>query len=203
VRSSPIFMAYDGTLSGRVYGTLLDHLYLIRYRELIRDRLLLPSSADPVEWLQMAQDTDALGDIPFVVPDKPVTKLSDWEHEYRRNFRAFDEILRTTLLFEHLGALASLCAEKGVQLMLLNNAVHPLFNQLLPQGRADYDRYLFRLRNTASTAHVPLCEPAADGIGAPELFQDTHHHNTRGSEWLTEQLTACLLKAGLFRGTPH
>jgi hypothetical protein len=87
--------------------------------------------------------------------------------------------------------------------VLLNNAVHPLFNQLLPQGRADYDRYLFRLRNTASKAHVRLCEPAADGIGPPELFQDTHHHNTRGSVWLTEQLTACLVQGGLFEPAAH
>jgi hypothetical protein len=81
--------------------------------------------------------------------------------------------------------------------MLLNNAVHPLFNQLLPHGRADYDRYLFRLRNVATEAHVPLCEPAPDGIGAPELFQDTHHHNQRGALWLTEQVAACLAASGL------
>lgn len=197
VRSAPIFMAYDGTLSGRVYGTLLEHVYLIRYRELIRDRLLAPSAAESVEWRQMAEKTDALGDIPFVVPDNPVTKLSAWEQDYKRDFRAFDEIIRTTLVFAHLGELARLCAEQDVRLVLLNNAVHPLFSQLLPQGRTDYDRYLFRLRNTASKAHVTLCEPAADGIGAPGLFQDTHHHNTRGSLWLTEQLTACLLQAGV------
>jgi hypothetical protein len=199
VRSSPIFMAYDGTLSGRVYGTLLDHVYLIRYRELIRDRLLLPAAVEPVEWLQMAQKTDAVGDIPFAVPDRPVTALSDWELDYKRQFRGFDTIMHTHPLFRHLGELASLCAEHDIQLVLLNNAVHPLFNQLFPQGRTDYDRYLFRLRNTASKAHVRLCEPAADGIGPPALFQDTHHHNTRGSMWLTEQLAACLLDAGMDR----
>lgn len=203
VRSTSIFMVHDGTVSGRVYGALVNHVYLFRYRELLRDRLLSPFLADPPEWVQMAQETDAFGDIPFFVPDKPVTQLTAKEYGYQREFKSFDDIMRTTLVFDHLEALARLCADNGVQLVLLNNAVHPLLNQLFPRGRVDYDRYLFRLRTTAERVHVPLCEPAADGIGAPELFQDTHHHNTRGSLWLTEQVAACLLQSGLAgKGSP-
>lgn len=196
VLSSPVMMAHDGTLSGRIYGFVIQHIYLIRYRELIRDWLVLPSSADSPEWLKMAQNTDALGDIPFVAPDAPVTTLTAWEGNYRREFAAFDEIMRTTLFFDNLLSFARTCAAAGVRLLFLNNAVHPLFNQLLPHGRADYDRYLFRLRDVASAAAVPLCEPAPDGIAASDLFQDTHHHNLRGSKWLTEQLTTCLMHMG-------
>lgn len=199
VRSTPAFMAHDGTVAGRVYKWVVDHVYLIRYRELLRDRLFVPSASEPNEWLRMAQTTDALGDIPFDAPAAPVTKLTAWEGDYRRDFAAFDEIMRTTPLFDHIADFAHQCAEADIALLLVNNAVHPLFNQLLPRGRADYDRYLFRLRNVATEAQVSLCEPAPDGIGAPELFQDTHHHNQSGSVWLTEQIAACLQQSGLLR----
>jgi hypothetical protein len=97
VRNIPVFTAHDGTLSGRVYAALVAHVYLIRYRELVRDRLFLPSTAQPDdEWIRMAHNTDALGDIPFEAPDAPVAKLTEWEHDYQRDFRRFDEIMRTT-----------------------------------------------------------------------------------------------------------
>jgi hypothetical protein len=193
VQMSPAFAASDGTLSARVYATLLDHVALVRYRDLIRDRARAPFA--PPDFVQgMADAADARGDIPFEAPDAPVKALTPWEHDYVREFKNFDQLMRTSLFFDHLTILARWCREHGIGFVLLNNAVHPLFLQLLPHGRADYDRFVFRLRNVATEANVPFCDPADGGVGAPELFQDTHHHNVRGSHWLTERLVDFLIR---------
>jgi len=121
------------------------------------------------------------------------TPLSAWERSRRQRFEDFDGVLRKTLLFDHLTDFARYCHQHGIELVLLNNPVHPFFLQVLPHERQDYDRYLARLRQTAAQAHAYLFEPAPDGIGPPDLYGDTVHHDDAGGAWLTAQLADYLI----------
>jgi hypothetical protein len=85
----------------------------------------------------------------------------------------------------------------------MNNAVHPKFLEMLPSGRADYDRFVARVREIAQQEEVPFFDSAPGGIGAPELFQDTHHHNERGARWLTGQLADFCVREGLLAPGAH
>jgi len=40
---------------------------------------------------------------------------------------------------------------------------------------------------------VRLFEPVPDGIGPPDLYQDTVHHDAAGGTWLTAQVARYLI----------
>ena len=82
-------------------------------------------------------------------------------------------------------------------MVLLSQPVHPLFLEMVPRGRHDYDRYLTLLRDAAARANVRVFEPIPDGLGPPEWYQDTVHHDAAGGAWLTNELANYLIHSGL------
>jgi len=75
--------------------------------------------------------------------------------------------------------------------------VHPNALRELPHGRADYDRFVHDLRESADANGVPFLDPAPGGVGDPALFQDSVHHNVAGTRWLSAQIGHFLLEHGL------
>ncbi len=192
----PVFSMYTGGLAARLGGFALMHVSLLRYREVIRDALMRGGwKADPFG--QQARAATDSGDVPLLTAHKPVVALNALERRNRQQFANFDNVMRETRLFSNLIDFASFCAAHDIELVVLNHPVHPLFLQLLPYARADYDRYLTALRRTAQRAHVRFFEPIPDGVGSPDLFQDTVHHNTAGGEWLTAEVGRYLMENGL------
>jgi hypothetical protein len=187
----PVFDLYTGSPAERLRGFLLMHVDLLQYREVIRDAL-----TTPVGWKGegFGQPTraNACGDTPLLSEHEPVRALSAWERDYQRELAQFDRVLLSTRLFDHLAEFARFCKEQGIELVLLSNPMHPLFLEILPGGRRDYDRYLALLRQAAARAQIRLFEPAADGIGPADLYTDTVHHDAAGGAWLTEELARYL-----------
>jgi hypothetical protein len=198
-RSLPVFDMHAGTPAARLQDFVFEHSDLMKYREVIRDQFLFkPTSFEP--WVKIARTTDRSGDIALQVFAQAGSRLNPWEKGLTQRLEQFDDLMADTLLFEHIGDLARTCREHGIQLVVLNNAVHPLALEELPHGRDDYDRFVAELRHTAEANGVPFFDPAPGGIGDPRLFQDTVHHNLLGTQWLSEQLAHFLLARSLVGG---
>jgi hypothetical protein len=193
----PIFGLYSGSPLARVRGFAVMHLNLWKYREVIHDALQPPLGWKWMLFGAQSPATNSTGDIPLLTAHTAVRGLDRLERQNRPRFADFDAVLRTTLLFDHLAQFAQFCHQQGSELVLLNNPVHLFFMQLLPNGQHDYERYLARLRQVAAQDGVRPFEPVADGIGLPELYNDTVHHDFAGGAWLTEQLARYLIDTEL------
>jgi len=196
-RSLPIFAMHAGTPAARVENLLFGFSELLEYREVIRDTLARTAPPEIEFWVKLGRRTDPYGDVALNVPVVPVAALNPWEKQLIRRFAEFDDLMQTTALFDHIGDLARTCREHGIQLVLLNNAVHPLALQELAHGGDDYARFMAALQGAADAQGVPLFNPAPGGIGEPHLFQDTVHHNAAGTKWLSEQIGHFLSERGL------
>ena len=185
----PLFKMYTGSLAARLRASFLMHSNLLLYRDVIRNALSIPRGWKGFRFNQVV--TDDCGDSPLLTDAPPVQALTTWELEYRRRLANFDDVLRSTLLFGDVAEFARFCNEQGIELVLVNIPVHPLFLEILP--RPEYDRYLALLREAATRAHVPLFEPVPDGVGPPDLYSDTVHENAAGGTWLTELVARYLL----------
>jgi hypothetical protein len=178
-------------------GFAMMHLTLWQYREVIHDALVLPVGWKTPPFGVQARAANAAGDIPLLTVHQPVQGLQFYELSHRTRFKDFDAVLHNTLLFDYLVQFAAFCRQHGIELVLVNNPVHPLFMDVLPHGRQDYDRYLARLRAVAAQAHVRLFEPVPDGIGPPDLYQDIVHHDPAGGTWLTGEVGRYLIDSHL------
>ncbi len=200
VRDLPVFHIEDGSLAERLRGTLLLHVRLLAYREYLRDRLTPGRAVIDDPWTEKARNTNRFGDIELMKIARPVRNLAGYELRWRKRFADFDRLMRTSPVFPNLRSLARLCRERGIELVILNNAVHPLFLTLLPDGQRDYQRFVDRIRRLAAAADVRFFDPAGGRPGRPELFNDTLHHNAAGGVWLTGELADYLLAQGLVGG---
>jgi hypothetical protein len=189
----PVMATYVGSPIARLRSFVTMHLSLLRYREVIRDAFEPPLGWKPQPFDQQAHATTPRGDVPLVTGNFVVRGMAPWELQRKNRFADFDAVLHDTLLFGHLEEFARFCRERGIELILLNNPVHPLFLDALPQQQRDYERYLALVRQAAAQAHIRLFEPAPDGLGQPDLYGDTVHHNAAGGAWLTEQLARYLI----------
>ena len=197
VRGLPVFAAYAGTPGSLLNRALLHTSDLLLYREVIRDRLLLRPPVENSSALQMARDTDRLGDVRWPVADRRVRGLTSLEQDYAKRFKKFDDMMLTNPLFDDLAHFAAFCKAEGIRLVVVNNTVHPLFMQMLPRGEEDYRRFTDRLRLVASQEGALFFDPAGDGIGRPAFFYDTHHHSNAGTQWLGKQLGRFLVDSGV------
>lgn len=199
--SLPVFAMHTGTPAAHVQNLVFEHSALMRYREVIRSALLFaPLPRDP-SGVRLARKVDASGDVELNVRFANVQKLNPWERPFIEQFAKFDDLLQDTYLFDRLADLAKTCRDHGIQLVVLNNAVHPVAMQEFPHGRDDYDRFVAALRAAAEANGLPFLDAAPGGIGPPELFQDTVHHNTAGTRWLSERIAKFLLEQHLL--PPH
>ena len=198
----PIMATYVGSPIARLRSFVTMHLSLLRYREVIREALERPLGWKVPPFDQQAHATTPTGDVPLAGGHFVVQGPAPWERTRRERFADFDAVVRDTLLFDNLAEFARFCRERGIELVLLNNPVHPLFVDFLPRQRQDYDRYLALVRQAAAQAQVPLFEPAPDGLGQPDLYNDTVHHNEQGGAWLTEQLAGYLAANHLITAEP-
>lgn len=196
------FGLYHGSPAARLRAFLQLHVPLLGYREKIREALTPPLGWKLRPFEQQARLVNAQGDIPLLRNHVPVKGLNKAEQLNKLRLADFDASLQRTFMFDHFEKFARFCHEHDIALVLLSQPVHPLFLDILPGGRRDYDRYLAVLRQTAARAQVPLFEPIADGIGPPEVYQDTVHLDSVGGAWLTQEVARYLLDSGLLTRPP-
>jgi len=201
VSGIPAFSLQGRAPGVRLFAFLLRHVKLLEYREVVRDQFTPWSRAPADPWAERARQTNSFGDLPLLKMKAGVKGVSAWERKYITRFKKFDALLDQTRIFTHLKQLAEFCRDHGIRLVALASPVHPLFMELLPAGREDYESFRRRLRTTAEQAGIPFFDPADGGIGRPELFQDTHHHNQAGSAWLSERIGEFLVERGLLERT--
>jgi len=192
-QTMPVFGLYTGSPVERLRGFAMLHLNLWRYRQAIRSVFDSPLGWKVTTWDAQARAATAAGDVPLLTQHIEVTGLNRWGLEHQRRFARFDAVMHATLLFDHLVQFAQFCRQRGIELVLLNNPVHPVFMETLPHGQQDYDHYLARLRAVAAENGVRLFEPVPSGVGSPELYQDMVHHDAAGGAWLTEELARYLI----------
>jgi hypothetical protein len=203
-QSLPVFAMHSGTPAARFQDLLFGFSQLLEYREVIRDTLARTRPPQIEFWVKLGRRSDQYGDVALNVPVVPVPALNVWEKQFIERFSKFDDLMQRTQLFDHLADLARTCRAHGIQLVLLNNAIHPLALQELPHGADDYARFVAALQATADALGVPFLNPAPGGIGEPNLFQDTVHHNVAGTKWLSERIAHFLLERGLIdQPSPH
>jgi hypothetical protein len=190
----PAFHLHDGTVGARLYGALLTHVSLLAYREVIRDALTPGKSTVADLFTRGARATDAFGDIRLMTASPRVRGLTRYEQRHRKDLSLLGDLLTATEFFPRLEAFARFCAGHGIELVLMNNAVHPLFLQLLPGGEADYARFVARLRAVADATGARFFDPAAGRPADPALFHDTHHHNQAGGVWATDAVARYLIE---------
>jgi hypothetical protein len=189
----PIFGVYVGSPVERLRGFAFMHSNLWRYREVIHNALEFPLGWKGNWFDDLGHAATPAGDVPLLGGrHAQVAGLAQAERKQQQRFADYDAVLRKTLLFDHLIQFAGFCRQQGIEFVLLNNPVHPLFVNMLPHEQRDYDIYLARLRQTAAQAHVRLFEPGSNGMGSPELYLDTVHQDAAGGAWLTEQLAGYL-----------
>jgi hypothetical protein len=194
IQQFPIFAAYDGSLSSRFHLSFLRHSTLTLYRDQI-ESVLAGRRVNTVEvWAEHARRTDEHGDIDTVlhVPTVPVSGLKSWEVDYARSFANRDLNLAAEILFNRIAALAALCAEQGIRLVVLNNAVHPIFMQILPRGETDYRDFVVGLEQVSRQHGADFFDLGRGKLGDPTLFQDAVHHNEAGSMWVTDEIARIL-----------
>jgi len=196
VRNIPAFALQGSTPASHLRGFLIRHLMLLEYREVLRDLVSAGETTRPDPWIGRARKTDRFGDLPLLETKWKVAGIAAWERKYVERLKPFASILQSTLLFAHLQRLGELCRARGIRLVVLLAPVHPFFLDLLPGGRRDYAAFVDRLRDATGRAGIPLFDPAGGGVGRAELFQDTHHHNRAGAEWLSEQIGYFLVENG-------
>jgi len=201
VRNIPAFALQGSTPASHLRGFLIRHLMLLEYREVLRDLVSAGETTRPDPWIGRARKTDRFGDLPLLETKWKVAGIAAWERKYVERLKPFASILQNTLLFAHLQRLGELCRARGIRLVVLLAPVHPFFLDLLPGGRRDYAAFVDRLRDATGRAGIPLFDPAGGGVGRAELFQDTHHHNRAGAEWLSEQIGYFLVENGYL--APH
>jgi len=189
----PVFGLYTGSPAERLRGLAMLHLNLWPYRQAIRSAFESPFGWKVTPLDVQGRAATPAGDVPLLTQHIEVTGLNRWGLKHQQRFARFDAVMRATLLFDHLAQFAQFCRQEGIELVILNNPVHPIFLETLPNGQHDYDRYLARLRAVAAENGVRLFEPVLNGIGAPELYQDMVHHDAVGGAWLTEQLVRYLI----------
>jgi hypothetical protein len=200
-RHLPVFALHTGTLAARLQDLLFRSSEMYRYREVIYDTLMHAPPQIPF-WVYLGRNTDRYGDIPIAVPVQPVNQLNPWERRFIDKFAQFDELIAHTDLFKHIGDLARTCRAHGIQLVLLNNAMHPIALQELPHGQDDVARFVAAVHATADAEGVPVLDSAPGGIGPPELFSDAAHPNVAGTRWVSEQIGHFLVESGLLDGRP-
>lgn len=209
VAGLPVFDLYRGTPASWLEEMLLNDVAILRYRESIAEHLSRSWTEPPYGWLRMSKQTDEFGDIHFPARPSAVRSLTRAEEAYARNFRSFDERIRSGLLVRHLKDFAEFCRARDIRLVIVNTPVHPLFMSMLPHGKKDYQRFMLTTRRAAANARVPFCNPAG-GSPDPNLFRDTHHANEPGARWLTTEVARCVADAlrrepfdGTKKGTGH
>ena len=201
-RSLPVFAMHSGTPAAHLQDFLFGASELLKYREVIRDTFVPAQHPQIAMWVNLGRRSDRYGDVPMSAPVRPVVGLNSQEQLFVEQFSEFDDLMARTQLFDHIGSLARTCRAHGIQLVVLNNAVHPVALQELPHGRDDYARFVTALHAAADAAGVPFLDPAPGGIGDPDLFQDSVHHNAAGTRWLSEQIAHFLLERGLLGEQP-
>ena len=121
------------------------------------------------------------------------------ELDYQRDFRNFRTSMKATPVFERIIELARWCKSRGIDLVLVNTPVHPLFFDLLPNGQPDYAFFVKKLHKTAELAGVSIFDPLGKEAGRPDFFRDSHHHSVAGAAWLSAGLAEHLRARGLPR----
>lgn len=200
-RKLPAFTMHTGTPAARLQDLLFRYSELFRDRGVIHDTLLRAPPQPPF-WVHLGRNVDRFGDVPIGAAVRPVRHLNPWERVYIKRFAKFGRLMAKTQLFEHIRDLTRTCRAHGIQLVLLNNAMHPLALQLLPHGEADLARFIAAVHATADVEGVPVLDVAPGGIGPPEMFADTAHPNLAGTRWLSERIGRFLVERGLLDGRP-
>jgi hypothetical protein len=200
VRELPVYGAHRGPPAMRLRAAVFEQVALLRYRDVVLQRIVMRRDDPEQHWVDLALTTDEAGRIHptgWDAVDWEVKELWPIEKAYRERYRDFDAIMERTPLFDHLTEIGHLCGARGIRLVVLNSPVHPMFMELLPRGRRDYRRFVARLRDASRRAGALYFDPAGHGIGSPDLFRDTHHHNQKGFAWLTDRLAAFLVRTRL------
>jgi hypothetical protein len=201
-RSLPAFAMHAGTPAARIQELLFLHSDLFRYRQVIHDTLLGVQRDIPF-WDKLGREVNRHGDIATMAAVQPVRSLTVWERRYVAQFAEFDDLLANTTLFEHIAALARTCRAHGIQLVLLNSAMHPIALQQLPNGAEDLARFVAAVHATADALGVTVVDAVPGGIGPPEMFSDAAHPNVDGVRWMSEQIGHDLVARGLLDGQPR
>jgi hypothetical protein len=189
----PVFSIYTGSPAARLRAFLTTHVALLEYREVLGELLEPPLGWKQTPFGPEAKRATATGDIELMKVHTPVVSIRPWERVQRKRFANFDKLLKSTFLFSHLADFAKFCRDRDITLILLNNPVHPLFVEVLPDGKDDYDVYLAILRQTATQLGVRLFEPEPSGFGPPDYYNDLVHHDPAGGAWLTDKLAQYLI----------
>ena len=199
-RQFPGFQFHEPTLAARVRAIALTSVQLLLYREVIRDNLLT-DAAKPDPRMPRARAIDDFGDTARLPPRPAPQSLSRWEKvKYQPQLRTFLSVLRGGLLVEHIGALGAFCREHGIRLLVVNSAVSPFFLELLPNGRSDYDEFVWRMASAATVNGASFLDLAGPSLGPADAFVDSHHLNEAAALAMTERLGAFLLDEGLLAG---
>ncbi len=200
-RQLPAFTMHAGTPEARVEELLFRYSELFRYRGAIHDVLLGRGQQIPF-WVELGRSVDRYGDVPIATPVRKVWKLDAWELNYVQQFKAFDDLMRNTDLFDHISDLARTCRAHGIRLVLMTNAMHPIALQELPNGEEDMMHFIAAVHAMADAQHIPVLNAAPGGIGPPEMFSDAAHTNAAGSRWMSEQIGHFLVEQGLLHEAP-
>ncbi len=198
-RNLQAFGMHAGTPEALLRDQLFRYSELFRHREVIHDALLGGPPQIPF-WVHLGHSVDRYGDVPLSVPVRPVRGLNLWERRMIKQFAKFDEVMAKTPLFEHIRKLARTCRAHGIQLVLLNNALHPLGLQVLAHGEEDLARFIAAVHATADAEGVPVLDLVPGGIGPPEMFADIAHPNVDGIRWISERIGRFLIERGRLDG---
>lgn len=87
----------------------------------------------------------------------------------------------------YLESLATLCKEKGIQLVLVNMPLSPEFQELVPKGL--YDTFRGFLKYFATLTNVVLIDFYREPEFGNDAFKDGVHLNYPGARKLAEKLT--------------
>jgi hypothetical protein len=208
----PVFALHAPGLVNGVRRWLNHNLELVRHRDVLQAWLTREHYWENDDWNPRARGFDDRGDLRRALargfvglpakPQPPRQHLLPHELSYRQKLRHFDKLLESSPIWKQTIELATWCSERGIQLVLATPPVHPLFMQMLPEGRRDYARFVRRLAALARSVDVPLFSPIRTGAASPHLFRDSHHLNGVGADWFARELADFLIERRLFAAEP-
>jgi hypothetical protein len=174
--------AGTGTVIEKIDDWMVDHVYLMRYRSVLRKPVDAVHEKNPA---QLLQAVDRLGRLQIMsrFQQRPYSpglsrQLGIWDKVFR-NYRAGGA------QFAALDGLVSELTGRGIRVVLVRMPVTADVIPLHPDGIADRERF-GRVLASFAAAHPVTFIDAEAAIGGPTgLFVDPLHLNTAGERRVT------------------